>query len=331
MDGANNSRLGVRRVDGASKAHLAPECGVATAPPKEHPNPPRRPGGNLKPRILPYKWSTLELLGELLYTAAQLRAHPLSQELAADFEALLAMWERVAATELRFIKEEAQSEARLDRIDEDVDVEVDGVSQTTLVETKQDRSAPLYLNYFGTQRPFEVSKPRLGAELETVRSWLPSLKSSSVAKLREIGARLERAVAEADVAVVTAATLVQQQRDFATIGERKTLVDALNTLRQQTYAKLVLIAETPANELPRSFPDRFFRREHRERKTVAPVSSIESVDAEIAALEEQLAERKALRARLEAERQAADAAKAAEAELALLERRAKELRARLGK
>jgi hypothetical protein len=281
---------------------------------------------------MPYKLATDEHLDELVFTSAQLRAYPQTQSLAQDIEPLNLRCEGIAAEELRFVKALAILEAQLYRVDDDLDVLAYELAQAVLVVTGNDRSAPLYLNYFGKQRPSDLIKPVLGAELETMRSWVPSLHASPEPQLKALGVRLEQLIAEADQTVAAAAKLAQEKRDFAVIGERMAFVDAANSLRQSCYAQLVLLTEAPENaQLPRSFPDRFFRRRYQARKTVAPVRTLDTVDAEIAELEARLEAQKALRAQLEAEQQAADEAKAVEAELAELEQRAKALRARLGK
>lgn len=171
---------------------------------------------------------------------------------------------------------------------------MDAIQQAVLLETKNDRKAPLFLLYFGAKRPHELKRPVLGGQLETMRGWIHSLLASSNPVLAALGARVAHQVAAADVAVASQAKAEQQNRDFRTIGARKGLLDSLNAIRKAIYGKLSELPHaSPAEHLPATFAEPFFR--HDSGGKSAPVTSAElakqvsDLQSQLAAAEAQLA------------------------------------------
>lgn len=288
----------------------------------------------LMPRHIKPTASLQAIFEEMAFTRAQLRAYPVTASLVEGFSNLRTKWFEVQTEELGLVEAEVTADAHAVRVDEDIDPLVDELSRTVLNEVKGDRTAPLYRRFFGRLRPSSVKRPVLGPELKTVRDWLPALAESAQELLRGIGTRLEALVTEADAAVLEQSETDRQWDDFVTIGNRRRLVDELNTLRENTHAALVTLKNAPeGKDLAADFADRFFRVG--KRSAAEPPPSIPSLTAEIAALEKDLEGLRSELARLEEEaraRQEAEAQRLADkAALAEHEHKAAELRARLGK
>jgi len=286
------------------------------------------------PRHIKPTASLQAIFEEIIYTRAQLRAYPITASLVEGFSNLRTRWFEVQAEELGLVEGEVTADAHAVRVDEDIDPLVDELSRTVLNEVKGDRTAPLYRRFFGRQRPSTVKRPVLGTELKTVRDWIPALAETSQELLRGIGARLGVLVAEADAAVSEQSETDRQWDDFVTLGNRHKLVDELNALRENTYAALVTLKNSPeGKDLAVDFADRFFRIG--QRSATKPPPTTPNLRAEAAALEKELEKLRTELARLGAEEQAHQEAEAQriadELALAEYERQAAELRAKLGK
>ena len=223
----------------------------------------------------------------------------------------------------------------MDRVDADLDPAVYDLSKVLLLEVRDNRKHPLYQRYFGKQRPSAIIRPVLGPELETIRSWIPSLTEAQQESLRNLSGRFQPLVTEADGAVSAQQEVARQWTDFSQIGSRCKLVDDFNLLRRTLHADLSKLPGTPEGQnLPSDFADRFFIKER--RTYLAPAEpTVAQVEARLAALRQETAEQEALLERLRQElrtREAADERRRTdEAALAEAERVAKELRAKLGK
>ncbi len=227
------------------------------------------------------------LLDEAIYTHARAKAHPLAVALAADFDNFFVDWKIVNEQEINFHTSIIQHNALIAACDDELDSLVDAVQQAVLLETKNDRKAPLFLLYFGAKRPHELKRPVLGGQLETMRGWISSLLASSNPVLGSLGAKVGQKVAAADAAVASQAKAEQQNRDFRTIGARKALLDSLNALRKAIYGKLSELPHaTPAEHLPATFAEPFFR--HDSGGKSGPLTSAE-LGTQVEALKTQLA------------------------------------------
>jgi hypothetical protein len=265
--------------------------------------------------------SLATVLEENTRTRARLAAMPLTLPLAADFVAFEETWTKVNAQEIALRNGVISAYALVGYADEVIDVIVDAIANAVLIETHNDRKALLYTRYFGARSPNQLKRFVLGAELETVRGWIPSLKGSSVASLASLGNELEQAVLEADAAVKAVNVAEQQNQDFRILGERKALIDEANALRKSTHGKLSEMPHAfPELHLPNTFADRFFRAERRSKALDVAALKVQIADkgAELGALNDALAEalaeeEKAAKATADAEKEA-DQAALAEAE-----------------
>jgi hypothetical protein len=194
-------------------------------------------------------------------TRSTLEANPLTAALAvplADF--MIQTWQPTYLSALALDYALAVAHARelyADVVCNGLVYKLDGA---LLMLTNKDRSAPIYVQYFGAQRPFEVCAGILGPQLETMRSWISPLTSSSNATLQAIGGEIKVAVGDADAAVTAKAAAKSAILVFETTGERALMIAAYNALRKVTYGALGQIKHLHA-ELPNDFADTFFRHE----------------------------------------------------------------------
>jgi hypothetical protein len=275
---------------------------------------------------------------EAVYSQSRLKAHSMAASLAAGFATFLTDWNAVNTQELALLDAVIAAQAKIDECDDDLDSFVDAVSNAILLENNNDRDAPMYVQYFGAKRPFEIKRPILGEELELVRSWIPSLKASSSAMLSKLGAEGQQKIDAADAVVAEKTAADQALRVFRITGERRQLIDKLNALRKSTYGKLAKLPHEPkGRHLPGDFADRFFLHDTTKGKaTIGKVrKQITTLEQELSDLREQLAElevQAAAKTKRKAEAES-DQAALAEAERAAAEATAKatELRAKIKK
>jgi hypothetical protein len=254
--------------------------------------------------------SLYTVLEALVYPQAALAANPHTAALAADFEPVIVLWTTVNNQEIQLRVSIVKARAYFAGADDALDEIVDRVAAIILQEVKNDRTAPLYLLYFGNQSPSELRRPVLAGQLETMRTWVSSLKASSIAALQAAGNDLEAAVAAADNAVKALAKSEQDNRVFRTTGERRALVDSTNAVRKGTYGKVAEMPHAhPEWHLPASFPDRFFPADS--KKDTPPATSAD-IEAQIASLKSQIVELEADLVKAKADEDAKAQAKAAD-------------------
>ncbi|MDI1475704.1 hypothetical protein [Polyangium sp. y55x31] len=208
-----------------------------------------------------------------------------------------------------------------------------------LLYGNNDRTSAEFRSFFGSKQPHEIKRPILGEELETVRAWIPVLKSSSKPLLVELGARGEALVENADAAVGALGAAQQEFRSFRLTGGYSKLVDAVNTGRKTVHGELGKLRHQPEGKgLPADFADGFFRHETRRNKKQTLDAVRARLSALTAELEKETATLAALEAKAKREEEAEQARKALEAELAAaeqaraeLEKKTAEIKARLKK
>lgn len=281
-------------------------------------------------RTLPYGLPLLDLVHELSFTAAQLGAHPLGSGSIKDFEALLSSTHKALARQLELTSALAIAEAKVARADDVLNALLEAVNLTLMQLVARDRSAPLYRRFFGTQRPSEAKRPILGSQLDLMRGWLPVLQAAPQPELKALATPLDAALKAADAALAALSKAEGEHTDFHEIGEVKALLDASNAARKGTHGKLAeAVHKDPAANLPADFADGFFLRDTRwTAPTIKELRTrISRSEALLVRHKAQLAEaeeRERLTARHESEAQAA----ALREEVAAIESRLAEDRAR---
>jgi hypothetical protein len=279
-------------------------------------------------RNLSHLISLLALRGEIIHTLDQLKANPHTQSHVAAFESLRDEWGTVFAEELALRDGLSASNARVYATDAELNALASRVSKAVLTLTGDDRTHPLYFAYFKKKSLSDFKRPILGTQLDAMRGWVPELKKSDAPALSALAAEVEAAVIAADDAVNARTLLEAKIAFFREAGSRKKLFDKANALRKQSHGELAKMPHEKVG-LTAGFANLFFRHESSGGggEDEEPVT-VETIDAEIARLEAQIAEKKATKAALVAalEQQAkAEAQKAAEqAALAELEKAAAE-------
>lgn len=271
---------------------------------------------------------------EIITTLVALAADPLVANLATPLEQFYQQkWRVAVARETDLSVEEYRVEAMILVADQHLDDFVDELDTVLLRLVNKDRTDPLYAFFFGHKRPFELKRPVLSAQLETMRGFVAPLKTSSHTELGTLGARLEGLIADADTAVTRQQAATIASKTFWTLGERKTCLDELNALRQSTAGILSEMPHKhPEKHLPVNYVERFFRRPSRRTKsskdlTIGEIrTKIAEQDQVLTLLKAQLDEalaREAAAAHLRAEKNAL------ENELAEAEKVAAEAKARV--
>lgn len=262
-------------------------------------------------RTLNYSMTLIELLQERAYTDAQLKAHPLTTQLASDYDALHAAWLKVMEQEIKLAEAVVTADAMIRFTDARLDQLLTAIVNSVLVVVGNDRSAPLYVRLLGNQRPSDAKRPVLGEQLELMRSWVGTLGECESPSLQRHASELATAIAHADRALADQQAADRALTAFSESGERKAFIDGFSALRQATHAKLqTLIDQDPT--LPEDFAEQFFPSSERTR-----TPTLAGVEANIRRLENQLAKQRAIHKDLQAKREARDKARAAATERAL--------------
>lgn len=262
----------------------------------------------------------IELLQERAYTDAQLKAHPLTTQLASDYDALHAAWLKVMEQEIKLAEAVVTADAMIRFTDARLDQLLTAIVNSVLVVVGNDRSAPLYVRLLGNQRPSDAKRPVLGEQLELMRSWVGTLGECESPNLQRHASELAVAITNADRALADQQAADRALSAFSESGERKSFIDGFSALRQATHAKLqTLIDQDPT--LPEDFAEQFFPSSERTR-----TPTLAGVEANIRRLENQLAKQRAIHKDLQAKREARDKARAEatqralRAELSILEK-----------
>lgn len=252
---------------------------------------------------------------ELRYTLLRAKRLFWAKPWVLIFDSLLSDTELVEA-QLRKLQDGLEdAEAELDDVDEDLDRLVLQISADVRAGLAGGPRDSLLKALFGTERPSNFIKPRLGDELEQVRKWPTILAGAPIAKLVAYKPQVEAIVNRCDDAIqkhsesqaaILALRLTQIEPLFAKVnGERASLG---GEARKQTMGG-------DGREV-----DGLFRSLDPKRRV--RIDTLESVRADIGEAEATLAERKARLSALEAAEaaavQAAADLKAKEAALAEL-------------
>jgi hypothetical protein len=271
----------------------------------------------------------IELLQERAYTDAQLKAHPLTAGLAAEYDALHSAWLKVMEQEIRLAEAVVTAEAMVRFADGRLDQLLTAIVSSVLSAVGNDRSAPLYVRLLGTQRPSDAKRPVLGEQLELMRSWIPTLAESELPALQRHAGELSTVVAQADRALADQQAAEHALTEFSESGGRQAFIAGFNALRQTTHAKLQQLTDQDSS-LPEDFAEQFFQSSERAR-----TPTLAGIEASIRRLEGQLSKQRAVHHDLLAKRDARERARAEatqraiRAELAILEKEHAERQTRI--
>ncbi|MBI5497129.1 MAG: hypothetical protein HY904_19095 [Deltaproteobacteria bacterium] len=217
----------------------------------------------MPPRLIAYNTAMDTLWSECIYTEARLQKDPLAAAHAPAFDALAQRAVDTKRAQQGCWREEIIAQAGVDAADDRLDDRTEGLSEELLRAVKGDRKAARYTRYFKQGPPSSVVKLGVESQVAVVNDWPASLKTEAEPAVQAHGTGLETDVA------VAKAELAARSKAFAATADHRAreivkLVDDVNAARLSVYGLLVGLVEP--NKLPRAWPDRFFRKESREKK-----------------------------------------------------------------
>lgn len=237
--------------------------------------------------LIPLLASFGELLDENSFSLGEFHSHPLGATFAPQFDDFQTQWFAANTARTALVISLGKANGVLAATDDAIDDFLDLLDRTLLIITKNDRSAPQYVFYFGSTSVHLLKRPIHGEELATVRGFIPSLLASPHAALAALAPVLVNLVAKADSAIADHQAADQSLKDFDMLGGKKTLIDGYNALRQTAFGSLAAIPHAnPTAMLPGNFADRFFR--HESRKGVAALRNPKDVQAKVDAHKKKL-------------------------------------------
>jgi hypothetical protein len=221
------------------------------------------------------------------YTLGKVASHPLAKAYLPQFEAQQEKCFGVDRARKLLESTIARCRGAEGGADDALDDFVDLFDRTLLILVKNDRTAAIYLLYFGKKTASALKRPILADELATVRAWLPSIHSSLSPAIAVLAAQLMAVLAAADEAVAGSLAAKQALKDFDAIGPKKELIDGFNALCKTVYGELAALPHKhPEAMLPTSFADRFFP--HESRSGLASITGLKEIDTLIGSLKEDL-------------------------------------------
>lgn len=275
--------------------------------------------------VLDARTPLTSLRRELRYTLVRLRQRSWTKTWVTTFEALLKETE-TAEGELRKVQDALEdAEAELDEADLDLDRVVMYTAQLVRTELTGSLRTKLLTALFGSERPSDVIKPKLGEELARVKTWPAVLVAAPLAKIVAQKAAVEAVVKRCEDAekALTVAQAAMAGCKVKTLGP---LYDKVNGERQALGGEAKKQAFTGSG---RDAGEGLFRSSLQKARPATIVTLREELaenEAQQQLLKDQLAD-------LEAEQAADDAAAAAELQKAQairdLERQQAELEAKL--
>ncbi len=261
----------------------------------------------MAPPTLSTNHSLETLFDEMFFTATTLGADPHAATSAVAFSAFLQKdWQPVAERERALRCGVLLAQAAVGSLDARLDTWVDRFHHTLLMSTGNRRDVPQYQRYFGALPPSLLKRPVLGAQLETVAAWLPSIQSGSDAALTALGKELDGLVTDGQQAEAGLDLARSVVKDFREVGARRALFDKANALRQTTFGELAgWVHDHPEKNLDPDWADGFFRRIARDR--LSPYAERARILGEIGELNENLVERQQRLSQLDAQHAAVEA------------------------
>lgn len=198
----------------------------------------------------------------ILFTLVRLRLDPKLQTFVQGFEQLETEWWQVYKKEQTLLNERMAARATVEHVDCALNGISDGVAAIILLETKNNRKSPLFVRYFGNQRPSRFRRFLLGPQLDAMRTWPESLKESKIPALVAYGEALIPQIAAADQALALLSVAEQKITDFRATGQRKQLFDKVNGARKQLYGDVSkMVHDHPEWNVAKDYIDALFEHD----------------------------------------------------------------------
>ena len=248
---------------------------------------------------------------EIWFSAGQCESHPLAACYVSQFDSIDAAWVTCVTSRYALLKAISRAVGRVHGADNRLDDLVDALHGAVLAAVKNDRTAALYLYFFGALSFVELKRPVLAEELTTIESFLGAIKTSPVPTIAILGPAFEAAVAAGKAAAADLVAAQEALRLFDTIGGKKLLMDSFNALRQQVWGELAVMPhDKPELMLPADFADRVFM--HETQRGINSVTSMSEVARRIEVHEKALNAAVVRQSELKAKKDAKAAKKAAQ-------------------
>lgn len=251
---------------------------------------------------------------ELRYTLVRLRRRSWAKSWVPIFEGLLKDTETALAQDTKLRDDLEDAEAELDEADFDLDLLALYVAKLGRTELRGEALSTLLQALFGSDRPSDFVRPKLGDELERVRTWPQILNNAAAASLKGLVARVESSIKRCDDAQ-KAYTIAVAARQAFTVSVHAPLVQKVNGERKALGGD----AKKQAHDFTSSSGEAgegLFRASERTR--AGRPETLESVQAEIVATEAELGLLRERQKALETQREtelAHEAARKAKAQL----------------
>lgn len=255
---------------------------------------------------------------EVRYTLVQLRLLPWAKPWVKTFNGLLNEIESAAVTDAALTDDCDDAEAAVDYADDELDAVVRRVAATARAVLKGEVLTTFLRSLFGTERPSDFVRPKLGDELARVRTWPTILVEVPVASLQDLVPEVRAAITTADAAEQALTTATAALTAFWS-SVHAPLVEKTNGQRKALGGDIKKQAHDAEGG---SVHEGLFLTRGGSGTRPARKESIEKTKATIAALQAELTQAQQRLAAQEAQQQAAQQA---DQKLKELEQRAKEL------
>jgi hypothetical protein len=234
---------------------------------------------------LPSDLPSRDLIRENTHTFATLDVKKETKNLASPFALLQSDLLLSIGEENLLLIAIARAEALARAIDVELDEIVDFVKFACLVIDSDTGHIPS-TQFFDKKTPEQTKEPLLGEEVTDTSAWLPLLKQSIHATLRDIAVLLEPILVRAVPAMAELAAAQQALLVFYETGARYALVQRMNSARKLVHGQLgQMVHDHPELGLKVTYPDAHFLHDNRRRKKETPAT----IDSEIAALKKKIA------------------------------------------
>jgi len=227
-----------------------------------------------------------EIRDDLVYLRHRLRADPRAADLAKPIAALLDQWPTVHAAQLAHADAQTEAQGDVALADDALDARVDAFDNDARHHVGGDRDDPRYTLYF-TETPFELKRPVLNEQLDTMRDWQEHLKSEESPTLRAHAKGLAAELAAGDAALKARAEADAKNAAFRSTGAYAKYVQKVIAGRDRAWSELDgRRAKQPAGT-PRGWASSFFRPRRQSPPTPDDLAARAAARAERRALAEQ--------------------------------------------
>jgi hypothetical protein len=220
------------------------------------------------PAKLVYEGDGLDFIrDELLYSEGRMMADGDAADLAPQLSVLIVKNDQCQATQRECWRLETQAQARVDSVNYRLDrlvLRFEPVLRATILTHPQGQAR--YDRYF-TYYPSAVVAMALEPELKVVRHWPTSLASEPETALQEYAPKFAALLSEGDLAIYDRLQAQNARRDHR-VRNLAVYIDEVNKVRADIYAQLG--TRVAPRNLPRGWPDGFFRVERRTARKANP-------------------------------------------------------------